>query len=96
MYVWVHFVVNVCMWFVVFSEDASLNLFEKMDRNWMTKPRTSLEYQRGVDKFLEHAAQNVGVGNRIYCPFLRCGNKSLQLVKDVKDHLYFNSINSSY
>ena len=62
----------------------------------MTKPRTSLEYQRGVDEFLEHAAQNAGVGNRIYCPCLQCGNKSLQLVKDVKGHLYFNSINSSY
>ncbi|KAL5540181.1 hypothetical protein UlMin_043730 [Ulmus minor] len=67
-----------------------------MDRIWMTKPRTSLEYQRGVDEFLEHAAQNAGMGNRIYCPCVRCGNKSLQFVKDVKGHLYFNGINSSY
>ena len=81
---------------IVFSKDTLLNFFEKMDRIWMTKPRTSLEYQRGVDEFLEHAAQNVGVGNRIYCLCLRCGNKSLHLVKDVKGHLYFNGINSSY
>ncbi|KAL5562732.1 hypothetical protein UlMin_032479 [Ulmus minor] len=67
-----------------------------MDRIWMTKPRTSLEYQRGVDEFLEQAAQNAGMGNRIYCPCVRCGNKSLQLVKDVKGHLYFNGINSNY
>ena len=62
----------------------------------MTKLRTSLEYQRGVNEFLEHAAQNAGVGNRIYYPCLRCGNKSLHHVTDVKGHLYFNSINSSY
>ncbi|KAL5537565.1 hypothetical protein UlMin_043586 [Ulmus minor] len=67
-----------------------------MDRIWMTKPRTSLEYQRGVDEFLEQAVQNAGMGNRIYCPCVRCGNKSLQFVKDVKGHLYFNGINSSY
>ena len=77
MYVWVHFVVNVYRWFVVFSEDAPSKFFEKMDRLWMKKPRTSLEYQRGVDEFLEHAAQNAGVGNHIYCPCLGCGNKSL-------------------
>ena len=57
MYVWVHFVVNVCRWFVLFLEDTPPNFFEKMDRIWMTKSRTSLEYQRGVDEFLEHAAQ---------------------------------------
>src|SRR5690606_936195 len=96
MYVWVHFVVNVCKWFVVFSEDALLNFKKKMDLIWMTKPKTSLEYQRGVDEFLEHAAQNARVGNRIYCLCLRCGNKSLQFIKDVKGHLYFNDINSSY
>ena len=62
----------------------------------MTKLRTSLEYQRGVDEFLEHAAQNVGIFNHIYCPCVRCGYKSLQFVKDVKDRLYFNGINSSY
>ncbi|KAL5578036.1 hypothetical protein UlMin_019735 [Ulmus minor] len=67
-----------------------------MDRIWMTKPRTSLEYQRGVDEFLEQAAQNAGMSNRIYCSCVRCGNKSLQFVKDVKGHLYFNRINSSY
>ena len=62
----------------------------------MKKPRTSLEYQRGVDEFLEQATQNAGMGNRIYCPCVRCGNKSLQFVKDVNVHLYFNDINSSY
>ena len=62
----------------------------------MTKPMTSLEYQRGFDKFLEQAGQNTGMGNRIYCPCVRCGNKLLQFVKDVKGHLYFNDINSSY
>ena len=62
----------------------------------MTKLRTSLEYQRVVDEFLEHAAQNAGMSNRIYCPCVRCGNKSLQFVKDVKGHLYFNGINGSY
>ena len=62
----------------------------------MTKPRTSLEYQRRVDEFLEQAAQNARTGNRIYCPCVRCGNKSLQFVKDVKGHLYFNRINSNY
>ncbi|KAL5573614.1 hypothetical protein UlMin_023211 [Ulmus minor] len=70
--------------------------FKKMDRIWMTKPRTSFEYQRGVDEFLEHAAQNAGVGNRIHCPCLRCGNNSLHPVTNVKGHLYFNGINSSY
>ncbi|KAL5565480.1 hypothetical protein UlMin_028644 [Ulmus minor] len=82
--------------FVIFLEVTPPIFFEKMDCIWTTKPRISLEYQRGVDKFLEYVAQNAGVGNRIYCPCLRCGNKSLHHVTDVKGHLYFNGINSSY
>ena len=62
----------------------------------MTKLRTLLEYQRGVDEFLEHAAQNAGVGNCIYCLCLRSGNKLLHPITDVKGHLYFSGINSSY
>ena len=93
---WLQFFVNMCRRFVIFSEVTLLNVFEKMDLIWMTKLRTSLEYQRGVDEFLERVTQNAGVGNRIYCLCLRCGNKSLHYVIDAKGHLYFNGNNSSY
>ena len=62
----------------------------------MKKPRTSLEYQRGVDEFIERVVQNVGVGNRIYCPYLRYCNKSLYPVREVKGQLFFNGIITSY
>ena len=39
--------------------------FKAMDRAWMTKPWTSLEFQKGVDEFLESVIQNAGVGNYI-------------------------------
>ena len=56
----------------------------------------SLEYQREVDEFIEQAVQNSGVGNHIYCPCLRCCNKSLRPIREVKGHLYLNNINTSY
>ena len=49
-----------------------------------------------MDEFLEHDVQKAGAGNRIYCLCLRFGNKSLHPIRDVKCHIYFNDINSSY
>ena len=49
-----------------------------------------------MDVFIQHAVQKVGVGNHIYCLCLHCDNKSLYPIREVKGHLYFNSINSSY
>ena len=36
------------------------------------------------------------MGNHIYCLCLHCDNKSLYPIREVKGHLYFNGINSSY
>ena len=40
-----------------------------MDRAWITKPRMSLDYQRGADELLESVVQIAGVSNRILSMF---------------------------
>ena len=40
-----------------------------MDRSWIDAPRTSDEYEHGVDEFLDYATKNVPNDNGLlYCP----------------------------
>ena len=73
-----------------------LRLTWVLDQVWLTKDRTSIGYQRGVDEFLQEAEQNAGVDNHIYYMCLRCHSKSLHPMNEVKGYFFFNGIVTSY
>ncbi|XP_028758521.1 uncharacterized protein LOC114717527 [Neltuma alba] len=59
-----------------------------MDRSWIDALRTSDEYERGVDQFLEFAKNNVPNNNGLfYCPCVKCMNGLRQVTTEIKDHL---------
>ena len=46
--------------------------------------------------FLRQAAAHGGVGNQIYCPCLKCGNKALYNVHEVKGLIFYNCFDTNY
>ena len=65
-----------------------------MDRSWMFTNRTTDAFEIGVNDFLRQAIAHAIVGNRIYCPCLKCGNKALYNVHEVKGHIFFNGFDN--
>ncbi|CAK7355070.1 unnamed protein product, partial [Dovyalis caffra] len=57
------------------------NIYE-MDKSWMNKTRTIIEYKKGFKEFSELPFRNTSY--EIFCLCIRCGNSSLQTYKDVK------------
>ena len=58
--------------------------------------RTTYAFEIGVNDFLRQAIAHAGVGNRIYCPCLKCGNKALYNVHEVKGNIFFNGFDTNY
>ena len=59
-----------------------------MDRSWIDAPRTSDEYEHGVDEFLDYATKNVPNNNGLlYCPCVKCLNGLRLGTREIKDHL---------
>ena len=58
--------------------------------------RTTDAFEVGVNDFLRQATTHAGVGNRIYCPCLKCGNKALYNVHEVKWHIFYNGFDTNY
>ena len=47
-----------------------------MDKTWILKPKTSLEYLNGVEHFLDFAVAKSDEGEEILCPCVKCRNNS--------------------
>lgn len=58
-----------------------------MDKSWISKPRWSLEYQDGVNAFLEFAYANLSNEDSILCPCNECVNCLLRTRETVYHHL---------
>jgi hypothetical protein len=67
-----------------------------MDREWMSKPRASIEYKHGVEEFLSFAYRDVPIGEKILCPCVNCANKSRESSDEVKTHLRCDGILQDY
>jgi hypothetical protein len=46
-----------------------------MDTSWMSLPRFTIEYKKGLDDFLDHIFYNEGKNGQISCPCIDCGNQ---------------------
>jgi hypothetical protein len=67
-----------------------------MDREWMSKPRASVQYKHGVEEFLSFAYRDVPLGEKILCPCVNCANKARASSDEVKTHLRCDGILQDY
>ncbi|XP_015959106.1 uncharacterized protein LOC107483023 [Arachis duranensis] len=58
-----------------------------MDKTWILKSRDSIEYKRGLNKFLDFAFVIAWSDNMIKCPCPQCGFQFMQTREDAYDHL---------
>ncbi|XP_025662015.1 uncharacterized protein [Arachis hypogaea] len=67
-----------------------------MDKTWILKPRDSIEYKRGLNKFLDFAFVNASSDNMIKCPCPQCGFQFMQTREDAYDHLLIKPFPPGY
>ncbi|WVZ21880.1 hypothetical protein V8G54_000424 [Vigna mungo] len=68
-----------------------------MDRSWINCKRTSEEYERGVEQFIEFATRNVPDNNgRFYCPCVNCLNERRLPIAVIREHVLCDGIPKSY
>ncbi|KAL4035831.1 hypothetical protein IC575_004538 [Cucumis melo] len=67
-----------------------------MDMAWMIKDRLSMEYEEGVDRFIEFAQKHSSGRTSMSCPCIRCGNCKTLNTNKVRNHLLINGINQRY
>ncbi|XP_059294621.1 uncharacterized protein LOC132047619 [Lycium ferocissimum] len=68
----------------------------RMDKSWILEPRTTLEYKKGLQIFLDSAFSNVSSDNRIKCPCSSCGFRLYQTRVEVFDNLLFSPFPTAY
>ena len=67
-----------------------------MDKTWMKMSKSLKEYEDGVGFFLRFANENGVDPSMISCPCIKCSNLKKIKEDDVRGHLYFNGIDTSY
>ena len=68
-----------------------------MNRVWMDVLRTSGEYQKRVEEFIEFSKRNAPSKNGRYpCPCVKCVNVDRKSLKDIRDDLICHGINRRY
>ncbi|KAL6518652.1 hypothetical protein OROGR_019154 [Orobanche gracilis] len=73
------------------------NRKEEMDRSWMNASRASVEYENGIEQFLEFARQNRSEPNeRYFCPCVKCMNGRRHEADTIREHLVCDGINTNY
>ena len=67
-----------------------------MDKSWISKPRNTLEYAKGLESFLDFAFLNSSVNGRIKCPCSHCGFRKMETREVVYEHLLRRQFPSGY
>ncbi|XP_052732446.1 uncharacterized protein LOC128196244 [Vigna angularis] len=67
-----------------------------MDKSWITKPRNTVEYLIGLQKFLDFAFENGASGDTIRCPCPKCGFVKWQARGIVEEHLILKQFPINY
>ncbi|CAL1369031.1 unnamed protein product [Linum trigynum] len=67
-----------------------------MDKSWMKKHRTSVEFKDGVQLFLDYAFRNVSHVSKVLCPCVKCANVYAQTYDDIQVHLICDGILRGY
>ncbi|XP_020085892.1 uncharacterized protein LOC109708518 [Ananas comosus] len=68
-----------------------------IDKSWIIiQDRSLIEYEMGVDAFLDYAFNQLGDVRRIRCPCTKCNNVVFKTRDEVKADLFFNGMTQSY
>ncbi|XP_020092818.1 uncharacterized protein LOC109713233 [Ananas comosus] len=68
-----------------------------IDKSWMIiQDRSLIEYEMGVDAFLDYAFNQLGDVRGIRCPCTKCNNVIFKTRDEVKADLFFNGVTQSY
>ncbi|CAH9078402.1 unnamed protein product [Cuscuta europaea] len=68
-----------------------------MDRSWINSRRTNVEYENGVQEFLEFAQKNLpDSNNKFYCSCVKCINLRQLHVELIREHLFCDGFCKSY
>ena len=62
----------------------------------MSAYKTSEEFTKGFDEFINFGLDHANGQDSIRCPCLDCGNMINRSVKEVRGHVFFNGIDQSY
>ncbi|XP_020097622.1 uncharacterized protein LOC109716524 [Ananas comosus] len=67
-----------------------------MDKTWILKPRSSADYQQGLDQFLKFAFDNASKGSMILCLCRKCTNCFWKEEEVVYEHLLCDGFMQGY
>nr|CAD1824779.1 unnamed protein product [Ananas comosus var. bracteatus] len=67
-----------------------------MDKTWILKPRSSADYQQGLDQFLKFAFDNASKESMILCPCRKCTNCFWKEEEVVYEHLLCDGFMQGY
>lgn len=69
------------------------------DKQWMKlgkDDRLNVEYDKGVENFVNYAVERTGEKDKIKCPYVKCKNSSSGTHEMVKYHLWTYDISQRY
>ncbi|XP_071699508.1 uncharacterized protein [Rutidosis leptorrhynchoides] len=67
-----------------------------MDTNWMSRPRNSSVYKKGLDKFIDYIFKKEGVNSEITCPCNKCVNLKWVRRYDARTHILCDGFLKGY
>ena len=67
-----------------------------MDKSWIKMPRNTLEYQAGLNKFLDFAFEHDSSAGTILCPCHKCSFRKWKSRQEVFDDLMCKPFPQSY
>ncbi|XP_020975768.1 uncharacterized protein LOC107632420 [Arachis ipaensis] len=81
--------------FLAASPHSEYSYIGSMDKSWITKPRNSIEYERGVRRFIDFAFEN-SLAEATVCPCLKCGFRKKVTKGEMYDHLICTQFPKEY
>ncbi|KAK1415823.1 hypothetical protein QVD17_31611 [Tagetes erecta] len=78
---------NTGKWKACYFMLLLVNQSFKMDTSWMSLPRATTEYVKGLDKFLDFIFSIEGKNGQISCPCIDCGNQIWVDQEEARTHL---------
>ena len=67
-----------------------------MDRKWIRADRLSIEYEKGIEEFINFVVEHADYPNCVNCLCIKCGCLDEVTVEVLRDHLFINEFDTSY
>ena len=74
-------------------------VYKRMDRDWIYSSHISVEYQKGVEKFIQFVQRHKGRSDdevKLRCPCVNCWNARKLNATEMKENLIYDAFLPSY